>query len=57
MTTIQQQALTDDVLRRFLWRFADYLTKKRDELRPDLKVDFHTEEYQKNLTKKAQYLM
>jgi len=57
ITPIQQQALTDDLLRRFLRRFADHLAETRDVLRPDLKIDFHSEEYQKDLTKKARYFM
>lgn len=57
ITAIQHQALTEYVLQRFLRRFADYLVKKRDELRPDLKIDFHSEEYQQDLTQKAHYFM
>lgn len=57
ITPAQHQALTDGVLHRFLHRFADYLAKKRDELRPELKTDFHSEPYQSILEKRARYLM
>lgn len=53
----QHKALMDGFLHNFLRRFADYLGKKRDELRPDLKVDFHSKEYQAILEKQARYLM
>jgi hypothetical protein len=53
----QHKALIDGFLRSFLQRFADYLSKTRDELRPDLKVDFHSKEYQAMLEKQARYFM
>ena len=57
ITELQHRALTESVLQQFLQRFTRYLEKKRDELRPDLTIDFHAEAYQKDLTKKAQYFM
>ncbi len=53
----QHQALMDGFLHNFLRRFADYLSKTRDELRPDLNVDFHSKEYQAILEKQARYFM
>jgi hypothetical protein len=53
----QHEALMEGFLHNFLRRFADYLSKTRDELRPDLKVDFHSKEYQAMLEKQARYFM
>ena len=57
ITPVQHQALMDGVLHNFLRRFADYVSRTRDELRPDLNVDFHTQEYQAILEKQARYFM
>ena len=57
ITEPQQRALTASVLQQFLKRFTDHMAETRDVLQPDLRIDFHSEDYQKDLTKKARYFM
>ena len=57
ITERQHRALTESVLQQFLRRFTDHLAETRDVLRPDLNIDFHSDDYQKDLTKKARYFM